>query len=403
MGLEVAIPVVALAIGAYLLRSRRLRASESWRATLTPLASIMGSGFLISAPLLAGIVGVWALPCMAALLAVAYGLGEVLRFNIRHFEPIEHGPACPPQSVALLSRLVLAAAYFVSVSYYLQLLATFALDAFGLADPVLANVVTTALLVVIAGIGMWRGLEELESVETYAVSLNLGMIGALLLTLLFHNGALLLDGSWKLPAVESSIDLGDLRVLLGLLIVVQGFETSRYLGGEHSAEVRIRTMRSAQLIAAAVYLVFVGGTTVLFHDGLGADVTAILELTAPIAAILPVLLSLAAIGSQFSAAVADTSGAAGLLEELAPKRLRARHAYVLLLAVTIAITWGTDVNGVIAYASRGFALYYALQGLVALLVLREDGALTSRGPRYALYGSMTAVGFAVFLFGLPTG
>ena len=44
----------------------------------------------------------------------------------------------------------------------------------------LANVITTLLLAVIGGIGMWRGLDQLEKVETYAVSLNLGMIGALL-------------------------------------------------------------------------------------------------------------------------------------------------------------------------------------------------------------------------------
>ena len=34
-----------------------MAASSSWRATVTPLASIMGSGFLVSAPLLAMAVG----------------------------------------------------------------------------------------------------------------------------------------------------------------------------------------------------------------------------------------------------------------------------------------------------------------------------------------------------------
>jgi hypothetical protein len=69
------------------------------------LASIMGSGFLVSAPLLGGIVGNLAVVCMAMLLVLAYAVGGAIRFNIRHFEPIEnvgHGPA---QTVAFLSRV----------------------------------------------------------------------------------------------------------------------------------------------------------------------------------------------------------------------------------------------------------------------------------------------------------
>jgi hypothetical protein len=49
--------IVALLLGSYLAFSKRLRASSSWSATVTPLASIMGSGFLLSAPLLTGVVG----------------------------------------------------------------------------------------------------------------------------------------------------------------------------------------------------------------------------------------------------------------------------------------------------------------------------------------------------------
>ena len=86
----------------------------------------------------------------------------------------------------------------------------------------------------------------LEGLEKYAVALNLGMIGALLMALAVYNANLLSAGIWTLPAISSDIDLHDLRVLLGLLIVVQGFETSRYLGDEHPAEQRVTTMRTAQ-------------------------------------------------------------------------------------------------------------------------------------------------------------
>ena len=48
----------------------------------------MGSGFLVSVPLLAGIVGNLAVVCMAILLVLAFAVGEAIRFNIQHFEPI---------------------------------------------------------------------------------------------------------------------------------------------------------------------------------------------------------------------------------------------------------------------------------------------------------------------------
>jgi hypothetical protein len=70
--LNAIIIVVALSLAGYLAFSKRLSASSSWKATVTPLASIMGSGFLVSAPLLGGIVGNWAVVCMAILLVLAY-------------------------------------------------------------------------------------------------------------------------------------------------------------------------------------------------------------------------------------------------------------------------------------------------------------------------------------------
>ena len=392
--------LVALAVAAYLAFSRRLARSESWTAMVTPLASIMGSGFLVSAPLLAHEVGNLAVLCMAVLLALAYALGGALRFNIRHFEPIEHTEKGAAQSLAHISRLVLAAAYFISITYYLELLAAFGLNLAGVEDEQAARWITTALLLTIGGIGASRGLVMLERVERYAISLNLGVIAALLVALVVHNVSALSGGAWALPDLASTVDLRGARVLLGLLIVVQGFETSRYLGSAHSAEVRIRTMRLAQLTATGIYLVFLGAVTILFQDGLGADVTAIITMVAPVSAVLVGMLSIAAIGSQFSAAVADTSGAGGLLEDLSGGRLSHRSVYLVILAVCVALTWETDVNQIIAYASRAFALYYALQCLVAFAVAHQlEGP--GRGRRLACFGALTLLCVAVFLFGLP--
>jgi hypothetical protein len=400
--LSVVIIAVALLLGGYLAFSKRLAGSSSWKATVTPLASIMGSGFLVSAPLLAGIVGNLAVVCMAVLLILAYAVGSAIRFNIRHFEPIENAGHGPAQNVAFVSRIVLAGAYFISVTYYLQLLAAFLLNAVGMEGEATAHGITTLLLVIIGGIGIWRGLDELEAVEKYAVSLNLGMVGALLVGLAIYNLGLLSGGEWKLPEISSEIDLRDLRVLLGLLIVVQGFETSRYLGDQHPADERIATMRAAQLMSAAVYLLFIGMATVLFHDRLGADVTAIISMTKPVAVVLPLLLSIAAVGSQFSAAVADNSGAGGLIEDITHRRLPIRYAYLLILLVTVALTWETNVNGIIAYASRAFALFYMLQCVVAVLVASQRKDLPRRTLRIVGFALVGMVCLLVFALGLPS-
>lgn len=388
----------ALAVAAGLAFSKRLRRSSTWRATVTPLASMLGSGFLVSAPLLAGAVGTLALVVMGALLLLAFGLGGAIRFNIRHFEPIEQGDGLV-QRIAFLSRAVLTAAYFISVTFYLQILAAFLLDTFGVDSPVAERAITTVLLVLIAGVGMWRGLGELESVERYTISLTLGMIGGLLLALALHNLHLLAEGEWKLPSVPRDLDLHDLRVLLGFLIIVQGFETSRYLGDVHPAPLRIRTMRNAQLVAAAFYIVFFALVTVLFHDGIPTEVTALIQMTAPLA-VMP-LLVITALGSQFSAAVADTSAAGGLVEDLTQHKLTVRHGYLGILLFTVALTWLTNVDDIIAYASRAFALYYMLQCIVALIVARRTPDLPFRGPRLALFALLGGVCLLVFIFGLP--
>ncbi|MCD6459695.1 hypothetical protein J7L67_03390 [bacterium] len=401
--LNVIIVIIAFAAGGYIAFSKRLTASSNWKAMGTPLSSIMGSGFLVCAPLLAGVVGNLSLVCMAVLLALAYMVGNAIRFNIRHFEPIENSCHGPAQNIAFLSRIVLAGAYFISITYYLQLLAAFLLNAIGIKSLFAAHCVTTVLLVTIGGIGFLRGLKELESIEKYAVSFNLGMIGALLVALLIYNISLLFKGNWALPSISSNIDFNDLRVLLGLLIVVQGFETSRYLGDAHPADQRIATMRSAQILSTLIYLAFIALATVLFHSKLGSDVTAIISMTKPVAVILPVLLSIAAIGSQFSAAVADNEGAGGLIEDISHRKVSTRYAYLLILLVTVELTWETNVNIIIAYASRAFALYYMLQCVVAFIVALQLKKLQYKSLRLGFFLFLIVICLLVFLLGIPTG
>jgi len=64
------------------------RSKEIWRATVTPLASIVGSGFLVAAPLLAVLVGGSFPAAMTAIVLLAYAIGGIIRFNIAHAEPL---------------------------------------------------------------------------------------------------------------------------------------------------------------------------------------------------------------------------------------------------------------------------------------------------------------------------
>ncbi|NQY85858.1 MAG: hypothetical protein HRT34_14000 [Alcanivorax sp.] len=178
------------------------------------------------------------------------------------------------------------------MSYYLQLLAAFAHETAGMGDARLANEITTGLIVAIGLIGTWQGLDELEKFDQFAVSLNLGIILVLLVSLMVYNAKLALAGEWVLAELPVSIDYTDLRVLLGLLIVVQGFETSRYLGEDHPPEQRVRTMKRAQGISSVIYILFLLLVTVLFREGLGGDFTAIITMAAPVGAVLPLLLTI---------------------------------------------------------------------------------------------------------------
>ena len=64
-------------------------------ATSTPLASIFGSGFLVIIPILYGAVGPYSIVAMAVIATLAYAVGAVIRFNIRHFEPMLDDQTAP--------------------------------------------------------------------------------------------------------------------------------------------------------------------------------------------------------------------------------------------------------------------------------------------------------------------
>ena len=100
------IVLLVAVLAAAVLFSRKLQTSATWQATVTPLASIIGSGFLVSVPLLAGEVGNWSVIAMTALVGAAYLIGVAIRFNIRHAEPLFAGSSGSRISRLLRERAV---------------------------------------------------------------------------------------------------------------------------------------------------------------------------------------------------------------------------------------------------------------------------------------------------------
>ena len=114
--------------------------------------------------------------------------------------------------------------------------------------------------------------------------------------------------------------------------------------------------------------------------------------------LMPILLIAAALSAQFSAAIADTGGAGGLFAELTNNRLSQRQSYAVLVGIGLLLTWWANIFEIISYASRAFALYYALQAAIALLLARRSGAPFAR---QIMYAGLAGLGLLMALFGVP--
>ena len=91
MAINLAI-IASVLIAAVILWSKTLRRSITWQAMTTPLASIIGSGFLVLWPILVPEYGVYAPLVMALLCVGAYLFGAAIRFKMRHVDTAAHKP-----------------------------------------------------------------------------------------------------------------------------------------------------------------------------------------------------------------------------------------------------------------------------------------------------------------------
>ena len=399
---DVVIILIAVVLAGFSL-TPKARNNAWWQATVTPLASIIGSGFLVVAPLLAAVAGSLAVVAMLIIVVLAFAIGHVIRFNIRNSEKLEVTPNGSPNLLfaAKISNVSLSIAYVISVAFYIRLLASFALSMTPFADDPTEGILATVILAAIGLVGWGKGLKGLELVETVSVSIKLSIIVALLFALFAYN---LNNGVWSADLPKSDIDIiTRLRMLGGMLLVVQGFETSRYLGGSYPAEMRARTMLWAQVSSAVIYVLFVALVVpVLIHLPSGtADDTAIIAVSGHVAWVLPFLLIFAALMSQLSAGIADTVGAGGLVVEETGNRVPERLAYPVLIALSISLIWLFDIFEVIAIASRTFAFYYMMQAVIAIIVTHKLLTGRKRAVQIAWFGLLAVILALIVLFAIP--
>ncbi|SFV88350.1 putative protein [hydrothermal vent metagenome] len=390
-----------------LLSQPKLRKNEHWQAMLTPLSSIVGSGFLIMAPLLASIVGKFSPFAVFGIVVLAYGIGHVIRFNIRRVEPrsINGTLSSRTKEIEYLSNIVLVLAYMVAVAFYLSLLSSFSLNYLGISNLLYERWMTTSIIIFIAVVGYAKGLGGLEKLESLSMTVQLSIVVALLVGLgVFAMNFMVEGGTLEFVYQQRPLST-QFQMLAGALLVVQGFETSRFIGEKYSAEVRIASMRNAQIISGVLYVVSV----ILFMpivqniDLMQVELSDIIEATGSAALILPLMLMVAAVMSQFSAAIADTGGAGGLLNENSNKRLSTRVAYVGVAICAIFLVWSVNLMEIIALASKAFATYYLLQTLLALYYCHKDCPLKSPMTivQKVLYMLIIAILLYVIFFAIP--
>ena len=395
MALNVAI-CLSVVLAGLLLVHPRLSKWRVWRATVTPLASIIGSGFLVLAPILVSAYGRNAPFVMAGLCLGAYLFGAAIRFNIRARNVDQPARDDVVDRLETGASWALVFAFMISVAYYLNLFGAFGVSLTPFNGPANAKLLASLVYLLILVVGWLSGFKALEKMEYAAVTTKLAIIVGLLvgLTAYFYRQATT-SGLYFHEAALSGWPA--LTLAFGLIITVQGFETSRYLGHDYDPATRIRSMRLAQVVSAVIYMIYIALFAFAFDRGqFELSETAIIDMMGLITPILPLLLVVAALAAQFSAAIADTSGSGGLVEELTRGRITSRKGYALLVAVGLVLTWEADVFQIIAYASRAFALYYTLQSAIAA---RRAFVGPASWPQRIGFGLLVVLGSMIVLFG----
>ena len=380
---------------AYVLYRPRIQQSKDYQATVVPLANIMDVGFILFSPAIVLLVGFRAPFFMLGICLVAIAAGLAIAYNIRNYEPVE-GEGGRPDRLERISEWSLLGASMVNIAYYTMILMMLIQLPFDWDSVNGRTVMGIALLAVLVVIGMSGGMDWLNQAGNRTTAFNLAAVIGIVIAFLVANVQEALGGRWDLGP---SPDLGteEIRKMIGLFAIVQGFEASRYIGVRFGAERRVSTMRVAQVVSTIVFVLFVVTLLLAFlppPPGVEDDASAIFAVSALVGDMLPWLLLVAALGSQTSAIIGATSSRSDMLVN---HKISRKTTFPIILVPAIMLVIFVDVNMAVNLASRVFAAFFTIQASLALI-------LASRKKNWwavAGFAGVALVMLTIMVFGLP--
>jgi hypothetical protein len=387
--------LVVLGVLARVLYSSRVQQSKRYQAMVVPLANIMDVGFIVMSPAILLLAGYWSPVFLAGICLLAIATGTAIAYNIRHYEPLI-GTDDRINRIGRVARLSLVVASVTNIAYYTLLLTGLILWPLGVYSDANMAIAGTVILGALLVVGLLGGMERLNTLGDRTTAFNLSAVIAVVTAFVVYNIQEAVAGTLNFPPVDTTLEPQDLRKIIGLFALVQGFEASRYIGARFAADLRISTMRVAQILSSVVFVIFIASAMILFVE-VKTDFSqkAIFIVSDEMGGFMPWLILLAAIGSQTSAIVnAATSRSDMLVTYKVPRKA----TFLILLLPAIALFLLTDVNVAVALASRVFAVYFMLQALMALILARR----AKNWPAVAGFAAIMLAMATVAVFGLST-
>jgi hypothetical protein len=386
---------VLIVLSALLYRPR-VQASINYQATVVPLANIMDVGFIVMSPIIVVLVGYTAPLFMLGLCLLAIANGFAISYNIRNYEPLI-GTKDPANAIAVVAKWALFAASIVNIAYYAQLMMSLVLSPLGWYTADRVAVASVVVLLAVAIVGYRWGLGSLSRIGDRTTAFNISAVVAVLAAFVAYNLQEAIAGRWELAPYDPPVDATTFRQLIGFFAIVQGFEASRYIGKQFSANVRISSMRRAQVIASIAFVTLLASTLLLYSQVRPeASATAVFAISEHVSAFLPWLLLVAAIGSQLSAIVNASASRSDLLIEATHENIPRKYTFLMLLIPAALVVVLTDVTDAVAVASRVFAGYFVIQSVLA-------GFLAVRSRAWLAVAGFSVLGLAmafIAIFGL---
>jgi hypothetical protein len=393
------IALFVLAGLAWMLYRPRVQQSEKYQAMVVPLSNIMDVGFIIMAPAIVLLAGYGAPLVMLGICLLAIAAGFAIAYNIRHYEPIE-GTNDRINVVGHAARWALTFASVINIAYYTLVLVTLFLWPLDLYSERNLAIVGTVLLGGLVLVGFAGGMDRLNDLANKTTAFNLSAVVAIVVAFGVYNIQEALGGREIFPPVDTVIDGEAFRQIIGLFAIVQGFEAARYIGGRFAGELRISTMRLAQVISSTVFVALVAFVIILFvqvdTDFSGSSIFIVAD---EVGDTMPWLILVAALGSQTSAIIGATMSRSDMLvsHKVVQRSISRRASFVILIVPAIALFLLADVPQAVALASRVFAAYFVLQATIAWILARRKG-------NWAAVAGFTGVGAVmatITIFGLP--